>query len=174
MFLFLAGDVRWPGNQGRAEVTSSLFAPGGEAGDACRGRIRAAVHPRHGCHHHLLHLSPERPLQDTGETHTHRSLIRLLTSAADIKTSITHEYMCIQTVCTVVVYSLFHQHLPVFGKKMEHHFLCVHHVVMTGPRPFRTSSLKTTISRLTSAPKSITSACPTFTLICHIMVVCSL
>lgn len=63
------GDVHRPGDERYAEAASPSLAPRGQAGDARRCRVRAALHPRHGRHRHLLHYFTKRSLQDTGEHH---------------------------------------------------------------------------------------------------------
>lgn len=60
------GDVRRPGDEGRPEAAAPSLATCGQAGDARRRRVRAALHPRHGGHHHLLHAFIQRSRQATG------------------------------------------------------------------------------------------------------------
>lgn len=63
------GDVHRPGDERYAEAASPSLPPRGQAGDTCWCRIRAALHPRHGRHRHLLHRFTKRSVQDTGERH---------------------------------------------------------------------------------------------------------
>lgn len=63
------GDVCWPGDEGCSEAASPPVAPSGQAGVACRCGIWTALHPRYGCHCHLLHPPAQRHLQVSGEYH---------------------------------------------------------------------------------------------------------
>ncbi|XP_005001089.1 sphingosine-1-phosphate phosphatase 2 isoform X3 [Cavia porcellus] len=62
-----AGDVCWPGSQRHPEVAPSLLSSCCEAGKESDGRVRDAIHPRHGCHCYLLHPANLNPGPLPGE-----------------------------------------------------------------------------------------------------------
>lgn len=61
------GDVHRPGVERCVEATSPSLTPCDQAGDTCRCRVRAALHPRHGRHRHLFYSFTKCSLQDTGD-----------------------------------------------------------------------------------------------------------
>lgn len=65
------GDVRRPGDEGHPEAAAPSLASCGQTGDARQRRVRAALHPRHGSHRHLLHTFIQRSCQDTGTRSEH-------------------------------------------------------------------------------------------------------